>query len=74
MIYEWKKCVISFFMNKVHFFRKLFCKEYFHREYAPSGKCKERYAVRIGFLDCCYEECPKRKGEQCIAWIPLQEL
>ena len=50
MIYELKEWIIRLFLDKAHFFRKLFCKE-----------CKKRYAVWVGFLDCCYEKCPKRK-------------
>ena len=56
MIYELKEWIIRFFLNKAHFFRKLFCKEYIR-----GGSCEKRYAVWVGFLDCCYEKCPKRK-------------
>lgn len=59
MIYEWKEWIICFFLNKTHFFRKLFCKEYIR-----GGSCKERYVFGVGFLDCCYEGCPKRKEKQ----------
>jgi hypothetical protein len=57
MIYEWKEWIICFFMNKAHFFRKMFCKRYI-----SGGSCEKRYVFGIGFFDCCYEKCPRRKG------------
>ena len=61
MIYEWKEWITCFFLNKAHFFRKLFCKEYIRKKYVRGGACKERYVFEVGFLDCYYKECPKRK-------------
>lgn len=55
MIYELEEWIIRFFLNKAHFFRKLFCKEYI-----CGGLCEKRCSM-LSILGCCYEECPKRK-------------
>ena len=58
MIYEFKDTIVHLCKCFIHFFRALFCKDYY-TEVHGLGMCGQ-YGVKARFCD--YRWCPKRKS------------
>lgn len=61
MIYEWGRTIIYLCKSIRHFFRALFCRDYYVEEHGL-GMCG-KYGLNPLKARCCeYWNCPKAKG------------
>lgn len=63
MIYEFKDTIVHLYKCFIHFFRALFCKDYFTESHGL-GMCGQygRIDAKGKYRFCEYRWCPKRKS------------
>ena len=60
MIYELKDTIVHIFKSLAHFFRALFCKDYYTESHGLGMCGRYEYGERF----CDYRWCPKRGAER----------